>query len=304
MQLRHLELFIAVAEERHFTRAAERENIVQSGISSAIRSLEDELGTALFLRNTRRVELSATGQLFLPEARRILSTVLSAKAAVAGVHQNLRGRLSIGTIDGLTPFLDLPQLLRTFNVAHPYVKLIVQGSHMSSLFEGLRDGSLDMVFIVIPEALPSALSHDELSNSPMVLVHSGQHRFARLKSCTLAEAIKEKFIDFSPRWGTRHLVDEMFAVEGLEREVDYEVESYDLVSQFVSRDFGVSILPEPIARSRNLPFTQIRSSKRGINLPSWRLGLFRMRNSSGLPSNPPADEFRKRVLDHFEQLDF
>ena len=114
MDIRQIELFIAAAEEQHFTRAAKRANIVQSGLSVAIRALEEELGTLLFVRNTRRVELSEAGRIFLPEARRIVLATKAARDAVLAVRGGLAGRLSIGTIQNLHLFLDLPLSPRRF----------------------------------------------------------------------------------------------------------------------------------------------------------------------------------------------
>lgn len=85
MEFRQLELFVMAAEEGHFSRAAKRANIVQSGLSVAIQGLEDELGARLFVRNTRHVELSEAGRVFLPEARRVLLSLQTAREAVAAI---------------------------------------------------------------------------------------------------------------------------------------------------------------------------------------------------------------------------
>ena len=82
MDLRQLEHFVAVAEERHFTRAASRLNIVQSGLSASIRALEEEMGAPLFLRTTRRVNLTSAGQAFLEEANRVLAAARVARNVV------------------------------------------------------------------------------------------------------------------------------------------------------------------------------------------------------------------------------
>lgn len=97
MELRHLEYFIAVAEERHFTRAAERMRVAQSGLSASIRTLERELGADLFIRSTRRVELTEAGRALLIEAHRTLASVDAARDAVAAVQGLLRGTVSVGT---------------------------------------------------------------------------------------------------------------------------------------------------------------------------------------------------------------
>ena len=101
MELRQLEYFVAVAEECHFTRAANRLHVAQSGLSASIRLLERELGASLFLRSTRRVELTPAGRALLIEARRALSATDAAKDAVAAVQGLLRGSLAIGSLQCL-----------------------------------------------------------------------------------------------------------------------------------------------------------------------------------------------------------
>ncbi|MEO7018418.1 MAG: LysR family transcriptional regulator, partial [Leifsonia sp.] len=96
MELRQLEHFVTVAEERHFTRAAELLQISQSGLSASIRSLEQELGTSLFIRSTRRVELTTAGQALLGDSVRTLASAAAARNAVAAVRGLVRGRLTIG----------------------------------------------------------------------------------------------------------------------------------------------------------------------------------------------------------------
>jgi len=291
MQIRHLELFVAVAEERHFSRAAEREHIVQSGISAAIRALEEELGALLFIRSTRRVELSPTGRLFLPEARRILEAVKNAKAAVAGVSQGLTGRLAIGTIESLAPFLDLPLLLQRFHKAHPKVKVVVQEAHLSALEDSLRHGHLDLAFMPAPSRAASGLSYDGLFTSSMVAAHSKDHPLAGRSSVKLGELRHDTFIDFSPRWGTRQLVDQMFDGHGIARATICEVESYDLVAQFVNRGVGIAVIPEAMAKYRKLPYVKIEPDKRKAPFPTWEVGLVRVKAKGELSSNPPADIF-------------
>uniref|UniRef100_UPI000A96BAE7 LysR family transcriptional regulator n=1 Tax=Streptomyces prasinopilosus TaxID=67344 RepID=UPI000A96BAE7 len=97
MELRHLQHFVAVAKDRHFTRAAERLLVSQSGLSASIRSLERELRTPLFVRTTRRVTLTEAGRALLVEAERILAQVRAAHEAVAAVQGVLRGTLALGT---------------------------------------------------------------------------------------------------------------------------------------------------------------------------------------------------------------
>ncbi|HEV7184227.1 MAG TPA: LysR family transcriptional regulator, partial [Leifsonia sp.] len=122
MELRQLEHFVTVAEERHFTRAAELLQISQSGLSASIRSLEQELGTSLFIRSTRRVELTTAGQALLGDSVRTLASAAAARNAVAAIRGLVRGRLTIGAEPCLGS-VDLPAELAAFRTANPGVEV-------------------------------------------------------------------------------------------------------------------------------------------------------------------------------------
>ena len=122
MELRQLEHFVAVAEESHFTRAAELLQISQSGLSASIRALETELGTPLFVRSTRRVELTEAGRVLLAESHRTLASVAAAHDAVAAVRGVLRGTLSVGGEQCLG-VVDVPAQLARFRSRHPGVEV-------------------------------------------------------------------------------------------------------------------------------------------------------------------------------------
>ena len=107
MEFRQLAHFVAVAEELHFTRAAARVHVVQSSLSASIHALEREMGTELFVRDSRHVTLTQAGRSLLPAARRALTAADEGRDAVAGVRGVLRGQLHIGTIQTLG-VMDLP----------------------------------------------------------------------------------------------------------------------------------------------------------------------------------------------------
>lgn len=142
MELRHLQHFVAVAEDQHFTRAAERLLVSQSGLSASIRSLERELQTPLFVRTTRRVTLTEAGRALLVEAERILAQVRAAHEAVAAVQGVLRGTLALGAeqcIAGVHP----AELLADFRRRHPDVEIrLRQGARRHWRRRSRRDASI------------------------------------------------------------------------------------------------------------------------------------------------------------------
>jgi DNA-binding transcriptional LysR family regulator len=297
MDLRQIELFVVAAEEQHFSRAARRANIVQSGLSAAIRTLEEDLGTQLVVRNTRRVELSEAGRIFLPEAYRVLEAVKAAREAVTAAKSGLRGRLSIGAVQSLPPCLDLPLLLQEFRSLHPMVEISVHEAYLEALAAALRESRLDLAFMPIWGVPPSGLMVEVLFSSPMVVIMEAGHRLADRQhgGVTLRELAEEIFVEFSPRWGTRNLVDQIFAIESAVRRIGFEVENFDLLLQFVERGFGLAIVPQSMATKRGLKSLAIIPAHGTTDLPSWELGLFRAKRRGTLSPNPPADEFKTMV---------
>src|ERR1044072_7627155 len=153
MELRQLAYFVAVAEERNFTRAAEREHVAQPGVSAQIRRLERELGQELLDRSGRSVRLTEAGEAVLPYARGALAALEGARQAVGELTGLLRGEVAVGTVTSHTA--DLPDLLAEFHDAHPAVEITLSEANSDQLLEGLRTGRLDAAIVSVGrEAAP------------------------------------------------------------------------------------------------------------------------------------------------------
>jgi DNA-binding transcriptional LysR family regulator len=249
MELRQLQHFVAVAEERHFTRAARRVNIVQSALSTSIRMLEEELRAQLFVRSTRQVRLTAAGQVLLDKARDALNAVTAAREAVAALQGLKRGTLRIGTVQSLPAFLDLPSLLAAFHVQHSAVEVrLCQGS-ATALLEKLRAGRLDLAFLPLCEP-PEGIATTLIACDPMVLVCSQDHALVGRNAVRLAELGAESFVDFEADWGTRRLIDHAFLTANVERRSAFEVSDLDTLLELVAHGLGVGLVPESIAQTR------------------------------------------------------
>ncbi|WP_309109778.1 LysR family transcriptional regulator [Saccharothrix sp.] len=256
MEFRQLEYFVAVAEECHFTRAARRMRVAQSGLSASIRALEVELGAPLFLRSTRQVELTQAGRALLVEARRVLGSVDAARNAVAGVQGLLRGTLSVGSVQCLHA-VHLPEVLARFHDRHPGVEIRLRQGGSGELAEEVRAGRLDLAFITSAPA--GDLPQSTLDTEPMVLVCGPESRFAQEDSVFLADLSGESFVDFNPDWGTRDDVDRALAQAGVERRVAVEVNDVHSLLDFVGFGLGVALVPESFrhkpTRARFVPIT-------------------------------------------------
>ncbi len=258
MELRQLEYFVAVAEESHFTRAAARLHVAQSGLSASIRSLERELGAQLFLRNTRRVELTAAGRAFLVEARRALSATDAARDAVSAVQGLLRGSLAIGSLQCLHA-VHLPAVLARFLEAHPGLDVRLRHGGSTDLVEQVSAGRLDLAFVCRPPREAEDLVITPLDSEPLVLACGLKHPLAEEPEVDLAALRQERFVDFQPGWGTRDLADQVLAAAGVDRRVALEVTDIHSLLDLVACDLGVALVPRSFSvktdQARFLPLT-------------------------------------------------
>jgi DNA-binding transcriptional LysR family regulator len=149
MELRHLRYFVAVAEELHFRRAAERMHVAQPAISEQIRKLEAELGVQLLLRNHRRVALTPAGAAFLDEARRVLGQAEFARRAACEASDRAIGQLRIGYLPDVLP-ASVPRLLRRFAAAAPRVRVTLETGAARQLLEDVRSERIDLAVVCLP----------------------------------------------------------------------------------------------------------------------------------------------------------
>ncbi|MDH6127447.1 LysR substrate-binding domain-containing protein [Kitasatospora sp. GP82] len=248
MELRHLECFVAVAEELNFTRASQRLHVVQSGVSASIKALERELGIRLLERTSQRVALTDAGAALLPHARATLDAAQAARDAVDEVRGGLRGSITVGTLISVAA-VDLPSLLGRFHAEHPEVKvrLRVSPSGSAGLAKALQDGELDVAFLLLPGSPPPGITPRDLLSVSLVVVVRADHLLADQDEVPLARLAEESFIDFPVGYGNRTVADQAFAAAGIQRQVALEVTEITTGAQYVRNGFGVALLPDFVA---------------------------------------------------------
>ncbi|CNE59343.1 LysR family transcriptional regulator [Yersinia nurmii] len=251
IELRHLRYFIAVAEELHFGRAAERLRISQPPLSQQIQILEEQIGARLLARNNRNVSLTQAGELFLKEAYQILAQVNSAAEKAGRLHRGELGELTIGFTSS-APFISVvSKNLRIFRQLHPHVHIKMQEVNTKQQIEPLLDGRLDLG-VMRNTRLPDALQHRLLLREPLVAVVHEEHPLAAeplgtLKFHMLAQ---EPFVFFSREVGTA-LYDEilnLLARSGIMPYITQEVGEAMTIVGLVSSGLGISILPASFTR--------------------------------------------------------
>lgn len=249
MELRQLEHFLAVAEEGHFTRAASRCHMSQSALSASIRSLERELDSRLFVRTTRKVELTEAGRVLLEEARRTLAAAASARESVLAVRGLLRGSLRVGGIP--TPgLLDQAALLARFRDEHPAVGIRYVRETSMALIPEIEAGRLDVALVSLPRQLPEPVLATPLSTQPMMFICRPGHPLAGRTQVTIASLAEHDFVG-PPQGSTGYeAVDRVLAGTGAERRVIFEAVDVLTILDFVAHGLGFTLLPEYLATSR------------------------------------------------------
>jgi len=243
MNLRQLRYLVALADERHFTRAAAREHVAQPALSQQIRSLEAELGLALVERTTRRVAMTQAGDLLVARARRALAELDAAQDELASLAGVQAGRLSVGALHTMGP-VDLSLLLATFHERHPGVELTVREQSSEELAAMLREDEIDLAFLSVTERIQSrGLALRPLVQEELVLVLAMDHRLAGRASVRLAELAQEAFISFRDGARLRELLTSSAQRAGFVPRIALESNESRRIRSLVSHGLGVAILP-------------------------------------------------------------
>ena len=243
MELRHVEHFVAIAEESSFTQAARRLHLSQSALSVSIRALERDLGVRLFERTSHEVTLSDAGWALLPEARQILGDVDAARNAVGDVGNGLRGVLRVGIMQAL-PLVDLAEILARYHQERPQVEIRPRAAAGGSaeLAGGIRGGELDVAFVFLPRETPG-LTLTSLATDPIRLVCRPDHPLAARTSVKISDLGEEEFVDFPDGFGTRACVDREFARAGVDHRVTVEVPDLTTLVELARAGIGLATLP-------------------------------------------------------------
>jgi DNA-binding transcriptional LysR family regulator len=201
MELRHLRYFIAVAEEGHITRAAERLGMQQPPLSQQIKAIERELDVLLFRRKARGVELTDAGSRFLAEARVMIDQLNRAIDSTRRTARGELGRICVGVTSTSSFHPLVARAIRAFSEACPKVSLTLEESLSNDLLNGLRDERMDVAFIRTAPADPKNLAIERLLDEPMVVALSRDHPLARSTrnaSIPLKRLASESFILYGP----------------------------------------------------------------------------------------------------------
>lgn len=240
-----MEYVLALADEQHFTRAASVCGVTQSGLSASIRALEAELGTELFHRTTRRVELTDAGLTLLPYARELLSQASAGRDAVVRVTRALSGQLRVGAEQCLGA-IDVPALLERFHRRYPAVTIRFTQAGSLDQLDLLRSGELDVAFVATTDHL-GGLDRIEIGRRPIVALCPPGHRLAGMTRVGWADLDGADFVDLHESWAVRQLNDTVARAHGVHRRVSFTVNDVHTLIDLVKRGMGLALVPQNIA---------------------------------------------------------
>ncbi|MGV9576202.1 LysR family transcriptional regulator [Streptomyces sp. NPDC003509] len=301
MHFQQLAYFVAVAEARHFTRAAEEVHVSQPSLSQQIKALENELGAELFSRARGNIALTDAGEALLPLARRILADADTARHEVQELVQLRRGRVRLGATPSVCTGL-LPDVLRAFHGAHPGIQLLIEEGGSHDLVRQLARGALDLALLVLPlPAASPALTTVELLHEDLVVVSpAGRPAPGRKGSVHVADLENEPLVMFRHGYDLRELTVAACRAEGFEPSFTVEGGEMDAVLGFVRAGLGIAVVPHMVAvragqdlrttplASPGLRRTIALAHRSDVEPPRAARELQRMLLGSGHPAVPSA----------------
>lgn len=241
MELRHLRYFLAVAEELHFARAAERLHIEQSPLSRAIKELEEDLGTQLFVRTTRSTRLTRAGKLFLEHVPRVFTALQQArdsvKAAANGFHSQLRVALS----DGIPPTC-FSALLALCRQEEPEIEIRLTEIPLSQQIKGLHEDIYDVGFAQSDEAGDGIVA-ESIWHDPLMVVVPARHPLLAYKRVPIDEMLRYPLALCDPQAceGRARQIDRALRQSSLEPLIAERVASFDLMIALVSAGLALGL---------------------------------------------------------------
>ncbi len=241
MDTRQLEMFRAVGEEGSFTAAANRLHVSQSAVSRQLKLLEEELGTLLFHRTGRGVNMTDAGHLLLAAANRITREMQEVASQISETQTLQRGVLSLG--GGMTVCLYiLPKLLRKFRAQYKEVDLRVITGTTETMLRLLRTREIEIALLTLP-IIAADLEVWPVLKEEMVVVSAGKHPLARERSVDPRALARHPLILYESGSNTRKVVDEFFLAEQVPVNVIMETENVEIIKSMVAAGLGVTIIP-------------------------------------------------------------
>ncbi|MEO8803798.1 MAG: DNA-binding transcriptional regulator OxyR [Rudaea sp.] len=293
MNLRDLRYLVALAEHKHFGRAAEASFVSQPTLSTQIKKLEDELGVALIERTPRKMLLTEVGKEIVQRAREVLNEVDQIKAIARRTLDPESGTLRLGIFPTLGPYL-LPHVIPRIRERFPRLELLLTEEKTEAVLRQLREGRLDAGIVALP-VHDDQLHAEFLFEEPFVLAVPENHPLAQRKSLKFGDLTEHSLLLLDDGHCLRDQALEVCQLAGANEKTGFRATSLETLRQMVAANVGITLLPTlavqpPVARSENVHLLAFRGKT-----PSRRLAMIWRKRSA-------MAGFLKKLAVEFRQL--
>jgi LysR family transcriptional activator of glutamate synthase operon len=237
-----LAIAVAVVEEQHVRRAAERLGVPQPTVSVVMRRLADAIGAPLIQRSGRGIAVTEAGRAFLPAAQEALAQLRTVRRDLQQVVDPDRGRVALGFVHSSGP-RDIPRLLGAFLAAHPDISFTLKQGAAPAVLDQMRRGLLDVVVVAPMPSADDRLQSVVLAEERLCLVVASDHRLANRASINLRQAASEMFVALTPQNGLRRVFDSLCEEAGFAPQLAFEGDEHETLRGLVRAGLGVAVLP-------------------------------------------------------------
>lgn len=246
IDIKHLEYFVEVARQKSFSKAAAICHVSQSAISKTVKDLETELGTSLFNRTSKYVQLTDTGVIFLEQAQQVVVMFNNLTTAFNNKIKMEKGKLSIGLLP-ITSSTIFAELLGEFKKKYPQIEISLAEYGSKKVALAIQDGTLDTGVICI---VPDNHYFDSLafSKDPLCVIVSSQNPISQLPSIALASLANESFVLYSKDFSLHDEIINQCRNVGFSPNVIFETSQLELMTQMVSANLGIAFLPSAVCK--------------------------------------------------------
>ena len=292
MELNQLEYFVALAHIKNFTRAAKSLNVSQPALSRSIIRLEKDLNVPLFIRDSRKVNLTQYGQSFLSYAERILQELETARQDITNMAEPDRGVVNLSFMHSLGAYL-VPDLLKQFRKLYPKIQFRLNQNHSFLLSKQLINGESDLCLCSTPLNM-DGIAWVPLLNEELFIIVPNNHPLAERDCIDIKEISSEPFITLKPMYGLRTQTEHIFELASIRPKIRFEGDEIVTVASLVSAGLGVSLVPKiPGMEHLDIKFLSVDNPKcsRDIGL-AWY---------SNKPLSLAVHRFQNFVIDKFNK---
>ncbi len=283
IRMEQYKIFYVTAKCGSFSDAAKKLFITQSAVSQQIRSLEQELGVALFVRGKKGAKLTSQGELLFHYAERAILEIESAENLFERIKSLDEGSLRIGSGDTITRHFLLP-ILEQFHNKYPAIKIEIVNRVTGETLSKLNSGTVDVAFISLPIDTDKYHNINIKSTERLHDIFIAGNQYAHLLSSklTMEEVSSLPLVMLEPKSNTRKTTDEYFRSHGITLNPEFELGSHDLLLDFAKKNLGIACVTEEFAG--DLSGKDIIKLNTNFNMPERSIGICTLKNVEPTPA--------------------